>query len=198
MNIKTIGHRALKKTALAALLLGSVNAAHATMTLVITWDYNLDVTTITASGSWDTFVNPLLLPAVNVPVTATPNSAADLFGDIWFSSGDAMVSVGPFELPSFDSTGSVLERSGASWAFAPDGVYAQAGYVAGDYMTTTSKVAGDIAGINADFPLLKSGTYVGGGNQLDWTMAVVPETSSYSLIAGALALGVIGVRRRRG
>gem|GEM_PF-6524682 len=57
MNIKEFGTRAIKKTILAALMLGSAHAAYAVMTLNVSYDEVNDSTTILSSEAWDVFFN---------------------------------------------------------------------------------------------------------------------------------------------
>lgn len=183
-KLQGLGQCALQKTILAALLLGSVNAAHAVITIDVSFDGTN--TLLDVSGNWDFFragANGNITLGQSNPFSFT--NSTDGFDSA--SIGLALNSGSP--LPSFTFT-----PVGDVFLFNETSVSAANGYTAGDAISASISVGGDVFGLLAT--PVQGGTYTGGGNTLTW--AAVPEPSSYGALVGCLALGVALVRRRRG
>ena len=197
MKLKTIGHRALKSTILAALLLGSVNAVHAAINITIS-EVAGDVL-VEYSGSINTAGLTRDGSAVIVP-TINPGEGAFVSDGGWaFATGDHYQGVtGPVSFGSLvnstrtSTTGSPLVLDAGGGTLTVSEGYASNSSIIGSSVYAFTSLAS--MGIN-------QGTYVwnwGSGETADsLTITAVPEPSTYAAIFGCIALGVAVMRRRK-
>jgi len=208
MKLKKLGHRAFKKTTLAALLLGSASAAQAAISVLVSYDADADLTTLSYSDNWE-FYTPATLPAID---SVDPNGFVE---DIlvfnlttpWSNSPTTLVFQATEETHSWPSW---IEF--ASWdvgigsdAFGFDlleggSVYAARDYTAGDpingFMTRTGDVF-DVTNLGTSY----GGSYVYSDHPetvaLTWTTTTVPEPASLALILGLGVLLPVATWRRK-
>ena len=161
----------LNYTKSAALLLVSLNPAHAVISIQVAYDADTEFTTIYTSGSWDRFPSN---PAVEF--RAGPNITSNSFSTL---SGQASVSGkflvgGGLTLSSGDGLTDVRLPSGASrltvtgdiLGFSAFRFHAPVGYTAGDELEATLIIYRDIFDtINKPN---QSGEYTGNGNTVTW------------------------------
>jgi hypothetical protein len=185
LQIQGLGQRALKKTILAALLLASVNAAHAVINIDVSFDGRNTLMVIT--GAWDSFPNPS--EGDDITGSSGPAFFTNLSGPFSFSASGPFVLVSGSALPSFDFT-----PFGAPFGFDQDFVYAPVAYSHTNPYFVSNELAGDMFDL-ATNPN-QGGIYAGGGNTLSWS--AIPEPSTYAALFGCVALVVVIVRRRRG
>ncbi len=185
----------MKKTILAALLLGSANAAHAVMILTVSYDSLSDSTTVDYTGSFDVFnlesTGSLFGSTINSDTFISGGSA--LFVEPALGLGNSFsVFAGDFGLMSLVSATST---SGDTFGFFGETLIAPVGYTAGSPLSGSTSFAGDLFDITAN--PIQTGVFSGGGNTVNWATAAVPEPGFGSIFAGVGALGVALSRRRR-
>jgi len=177
---------ALKKTILAALLLGSVNAAHAQINIHVSFDGTN--TLMEVSGSLQNYSPDIIANAVDGSIAHNhflflQGGYGLQFGGWALTSGSAFPQANQFS------------ASGQSIGFTGSYTVAPFNYRSGDLISASMTHLGDIFSLVA-LPG-RSGTYSNSMNTATWSSdSAIPEPSSYALILG-LGMMVMTVMRRR-
>jgi len=186
----------LKLLTMCGILAVSCTASsYAAMNLSIVYNTSADETTFIGSGSWDVFSktkdsNTTFIGTASTFVLmagGTISTMQSVGGGLTKLSGDSLPSSG-----ALNSSTVIGDR----WGFGLNEINGPFNYTAGDSISSSLVVSGDVTGLVTSGSL--AGTYTGNGNTFTFTgTTVVPETSSYGLLLGLAGTAVVFVRRKR-
>lgn len=179
--LHALGLRALKTITLAALLLGSVNAAYAIIYVRVTYDADTNKTIVVTSGSWDSFIQTGTVGYQGFKSIGPDEFYAfDSDEDTWVANNQGLTLSSGSALPAAGGFSFNYEDGGDRWGFTSALLYAPVGYVSGDAINTEHYFNGDAFGI-LENPN-QGGTYTGGANTLIWS--TVPEPATTVALSG--------------
>ncbi len=175
--------------------------SNAAIDLTISYNSELNSTTLSYSGSWETIgltgTDPTGYQAGDGWSLTHPSRiyAMGKTPHIWYTHGDASLTSTPFiELDLGNET-----VEGDAWGFSEATLFAPVGYVAGDSINGSVTFQNTtLSDIGLDPVEIANGGVISGlgaGNDITWS--VIPEPSQYTVVLSSILVACIAFTRRR-